>query len=521
LFNFQPQNKWRRVCPKCATQCQLRTQMASGLEATVDDDLTKLEKHAQKHLIEEASNFVAKQSKEIDFLAMVEGMENHLHGVMVNEDRSQLVAIFGYPYTRIYRIRYLLDTVPLSERRVTDRRWVQLRKLADVVESILRDLDGAKFKPWQEVKDFQPPFQSLDDSPVGEVLAEAAKEEPEETPPPAADEDEPVWCVENSFELGNKESEYVVDGAKAPLLPKDQVQSVTTAVSMLNEGTLSCDADFCVVFSSSKEKYFVLYKRGAKLVASLALQEEPDTATSLHFAEFPRGPHAYFRCENLALSRNSECGFWAKIVDNAAGVAGALGVQERTTKAAVSKARESFSKVPDDGGTAISKLPVKRFPGVGQYAEVVVTGVTDSLLGCCGIGFTTSPPRSFDMANPFPDRLEFFNKESWIFSGPYRGITQRLYINGKKESPFFPDENHKRFKAGDRLGVLLLPDARISLYRNRQPMVTFTARGLEDVNIMEKDLYLVVEVYGYVTTVFLDNDATPEGLPIKDGATES
>jgi len=269
--------------------------MASDFEVQIDDDLTKLEDHAEKNLIEGASKIVARQSKEIDFLAMVEEIKGHLQGVVMNEDRSQLLAIFASPYIRIYRIRYLLDTVPLSEKRVSDPRWVTLRKLAVVVESVLRDIDGPKFPPWQEVTYFTPAFVGLDDLPEADDMAvEAKTEEAEDASPSlAADKNEVAWLVENSFELCLKGGESMFDG-KAPLLPLDEVQSVTTAVSLLNKGTLTCDADYCVTFSSRQQKYYVLYKTGTKLIASLVFKGERFAASSLHFADCPRGGHAIF-----------------------------------------------------------------------------------------------------------------------------------------------------------------------------------------------------------------------------------
>merc|ERR1740130_806243 len=113
----------------------------------------------------------------------------------------------------------------------------------------------------------------------------------------------------------------------------------------------------------------------------------------------------------------------------------------------------------------------------------------------------------------FPEKLDGFPGPSWIFSGPYRGTACKLYVDGEK---FHKYDMPKRSKVkttwvvGDRMGILVRYDGHISLYLNREHIQTVQAPGLSD--IQEVDFYLVVESFGFVTSLSLVSGATPVEL---------
>lgn len=177
--------------------------------------------------------------------------------------------------------------------------------------------------------------------------------------------------------------------------------------------------------------------------------------------------------------------------------------------------RKFVTSLDDKGCTAIGDSPIMKCSRFGQYAEVKIEAVRpDSPLGCFGIGVTTTKPES--LFNCFPKRLDRFGDSSWIFSGPYKGTTRRLYIDGETWQKFTIDkEEDKRWKAGDVVGLVIRRDGQMILYLNGHELISKHAPGLEDY-AEDGDLYLVVEAFGYVLACSLPEQADPSKLDISE-----
>jgi hypothetical protein len=68
------------------------------------------------------------------------------------------------------------------------------------------------------------------------------------------------WCVENSWQIALKGEENIFEG-RVPLL---QTGSVKKAVDDLTAGTLKCPAGLAVMWSDSRQAYFVLFRSDKK-----------------------------------------------------------------------------------------------------------------------------------------------------------------------------------------------------------------------------------------------------------------
>merc|ERR1711924_118923 len=157
--------------------------------------------------------------------------------------------------------------------------------------------------------------------------------------------------------------------------------------------------------------------------------------------------------------------------------------------------------VPDDGCTAISEVPIQKFGLKGQYAEIEVRTTKDSPIGCVGIGVTRQDPDSWRvMGMKFPERFDSFPAQSWVFGGPYRGSTCRLYVDGKKYYRYqmpYREKMKTLWTQGDRIGILIRNDDKLCLYLNSEVVVSVHTPGISS-DLGESDFYLLVEAYGYV-----------------------
>merc|ERR1719162_2848064 len=63
---------------------------------------------------------------------------------------------------------------------------------------------------------------------------------------------------------------------KAEVLDREAFNSVTSVVAALNEGRVKVEAGFCVIFSSSKNQYFLLFHkdRAQEAFAALGISTE-------------------------------------------------------------------------------------------------------------------------------------------------------------------------------------------------------------------------------------------------------
>lgn len=408
--------------------------------AEIEERVTSMLGEMEAHVRKRPSKFVLLEGHEIDFLVLVERMRDMLSSMTHCHDTLQHV--FGAPYTKIARCRYLLETVPLCENRASDRRWEGLRRICDVVEGVIRDIDGSRFRNWQQLKSaglFQPSFDDPD----------AASDGEEE----------------------NEEEEASTR------------QTLMTAMESM------------------------------KNIAALG----PPSEQALAFCLAICGPRAQITNEGRTLARDAggNPGFAAEMIE---GLGRAMRRADMGAGTALYHARKKFSAERDDGATALSAAPLQRFPGLGQYAEVVISATAGpkALYGCVGIGVTRLGPAIWESVgkNELPKKLDSFPGPSWIFGGPYRGSTRRLYVHGKKEFRYnLPDE---RWQEGDRVGILARPDGKLALYLNRTHLVTTEAPGLQELNVDDADLWLVVEAYGYVMSLSLEVAPDPRDLEIID-----
>merc|ERR1711879_63446 len=68
----------------------------------------------------------------------------------------------------------------------------------------------------------------------------------------------PQWSTEYTYTLGGHGDESTFEG-RALLLDTAAYTSVVTTVDLLNRGAITIEAGFCVMFSNSKQKYFLLW----------------------------------------------------------------------------------------------------------------------------------------------------------------------------------------------------------------------------------------------------------------------
>merc|ERR1740123_1535927 len=76
------------------------------------------------------------------------------------------------------------------------------------------------------------------------------------------------------------EGDGSVTATKARLLDTNVVSSVSSAVDQLNKGGLVCQEGLCVVFSSSMQAYFLLYRQDMKEVVKARRQQHRDETHS-------------------------------------------------------------------------------------------------------------------------------------------------------------------------------------------------------------------------------------------------
>ena len=110
-------------------------------------------------------NFVKRERVEIEFLSLIEQLRDLLEEIMAKDNRNALYQCLGEPYIRLARVRYILDFVPLSEKRVADARWTDLQQSCDIIEALLRDVNPSRFKSFRDLQKeglFVPAFADPD-----------------------------------------------------------------------------------------------------------------------------------------------------------------------------------------------------------------------------------------------------------------------------------------------------------------------------------------------------------------------
>lgn len=430
----------------------------AGAAAELDSLLDGLEELARK-LQETQTKFVLREKTEIEFLLLIENARDVLQDVVKNDDRNFLIAVMGSPYTRLARIKYMLDCTSLSEKRVSDPRWTDLQQSCEVIEAVLRDLDGKKFKAWQDLLDeglFMPAFEDPD-----KMSRNGSEDEKEEE---KKEQDETNQVLEEKALDSCPSGESKLEDEK-----KQRTQTFT-APQFLRE--------------PAGRSAHVL--RGGSILTRLADREDQNALASL--------------------------------VDQCASTARGAGYSTEVGRTLHYYSRKVLTSFSDSGCTGMSDLPILKFDGLGQYAEVTIQAVREeSPLGCFGIGVTTLPPQHWkksSLGSDFPKRLDKFPAPSWIFSGPYRGTTRRLYVDGQTMTKYNVEEGRSRWKNGDKVGLLVRLDGRMAMYVNGEELTCLTCPGLEQL-AESGDLYLVCEAYGYVMGISMAPEIDPSKLPIK------
>mmetsp|Transcript_86093 Transcript_86093/g.180052 ORF Transcript_86093/g.180052 Transcript_86093/m.180052 type:complete len:261 (-) Transcript_86093:253-1035(-) len=87
----------------------------------------------------------------------------------------------------------------------------------------------------------------------------------------------PVWAEACAYQLGGEGSEHTWEG-NVPVLPRDHT-SVRTVIEALNNGSLVISEGYCIVYSASRQAYFLLWREDkeqeALAMARVNLSEEP------------------------------------------------------------------------------------------------------------------------------------------------------------------------------------------------------------------------------------------------------
>jgi len=138
------------------------------------------------------------------------------------------------------------------------------------------------------------------------LLAAAAASKPAVASAVAAPAPRGRWDKDSSYALGPEGSEHKFQG-KATLLDKDKHSSLVTTVDKLNAGLIPADAGYCVMFSFSRQQYFLLWRSDKEQEAYTRLDIR-DTGT-LHWAAHlakPLGPKgSEYRFQGRALLLNT------------------------------------------------------------------------------------------------------------------------------------------------------------------------------------------------------------------------
>eukprot|EP00929_Paragymnodinium_shiwhaense_P042659 TRINITY_DN22041_c0_g2_i1.p1 TRINITY_DN22041_c0_g2~~TRINITY_DN22041_c0_g2_i1.p1 ORF type:complete len:765 (+),score=152.82 TRINITY_DN22041_c0_g2_i1:121-2415(+) len=106
--------------------------------------------------------------------------------------------------------------------------------------------------------------------------------------PSTAPAEEAQWHNVRALCLGEEgEAEEKFNG-KAQLLDRNAVRGVSSAIEGLNSGRVQCSDDWCVVFSTTIRKFYMLHKRGKRKAAMTALglkMESEETLAMLGIAD--------------------------------------------------------------------------------------------------------------------------------------------------------------------------------------------------------------------------------------------
>jgi len=231
------------------------------------------------------------------------------------------------------------------------------------------------------------------------------------------------------------------------------------------------------------------------------------------FSTILTGPVTNLLENNKVVTRmvQHEEGFFGSLIDGIGNLTRESGVSTAAGRTILYHARKKLADIQDDGCTVITDMPMQKFEGLGQFAEITIVATNDQeSQGCVGLGVTRLSPKTWQRSGlgpHLPKRLESFPAPSWIFSGPYRGTNRKLYVDGEVHMKF-PCDDATQWKPGDKLGVLVQTGGRLSLHVNGVQVASAVVKGLA-VDLETTDVWMVAEAYGYVYALSLNTDARP------------
>lgn len=113
-----------------------------------------------------------------------------------------------------------------------------------------------------------PTFEEVDEAAPGAAAAAA--------PAAAVPVSTGTWGTEHTYTIGPEGNEHIFDG-KAVLLDRAAYSSVMSVCQQLNDGAVAgMEIGYCVLFSASKQKYFLLWRsdREYEAFTALGIQDE-------------------------------------------------------------------------------------------------------------------------------------------------------------------------------------------------------------------------------------------------------
>lgn len=105
----------------------------------------------------------------------------------------------------------------------------------------------------------------------------APPQQQEQAAPPNAEQTygASYWSIEQTYTFGPEGCEYMFEN-KAMLLDRGQFASVATTVDILNSGAYNVEAGFCVIYSASRQTYYLLWREGKADDAFAVLGIDPN-----------------------------------------------------------------------------------------------------------------------------------------------------------------------------------------------------------------------------------------------------
>jgi len=125
-----------------AMEANIEEELQRAME--VDQILDKIDS-SMVRLDKVKASVIKRRVAESDFLTQVEAARDVLQ-IALQGDKLQLDAIYGGQCVRIGKLRYMLETISLSDMYKQDQRWKHIQARVESVESVLQEL--GTYKKW-------------------------------------------------------------------------------------------------------------------------------------------------------------------------------------------------------------------------------------------------------------------------------------------------------------------------------------------------------------------------------------